>query len=133
MKNKLIKSLLIIISLLGLGATSSVSANNHSDTGFHFDLIGMTPKYTYTRPKTDASSSYAKVLSLRKIDAVTCFMVGPSGQNVNSAYVNLGAGQSSYISQYINEMGYTSCKLGVKNSYWVYESTVTGVWSPDSI
>ena len=133
MKNKLIKSLLIIISLLGLGATSSVSANNHSDTGFHFDLIGMTPKYTYTRPKTDASSSYVKVLSLYKGSAVTCFMVGPSGQNVNSAYVNLGAGQSSYISQYINEMGYTSCKLGVKNSYWVYESTVTGVWSPDSI
>ncbi|MGX7145191.1 DUF2712 domain-containing protein [Facklamia languida] len=133
MKNKLIKSLLIIISLLGLGATSSVSANNHSDTGFHFDLIGKTPKYTYTRPKTDATSSYVKVLSLHKVSAVTCFMVGPSGQNVNSVYVNLGAGQSSYISQYINEMGYTSCKLGVKNAYWVNRSTVTGVWSPDSI
>ena len=133
MKNKLIKSLLIIISLLGLGATSSVSANNHSDTGFHFNLRGTTPQYTYTRPKTDASSSYVKVLSLYNVSAVTCFMVGPSGQNVNSAYVSVGAGQRSYISQYINEMGYTSCKLGVKNSYWVYESTVTGVWSPDSI
>ncbi|EHR36780.1 DUF2712 domain-containing protein [Facklamia languida] len=133
MKNKLIKSLLIIISLLGLGATSLVSANNHSDTGFHFALGGIKPQYTYSRPKTDATSSYVKVLSLHNISTVTCFMVGPNGQNVNSAYVDIGAGQSSYISQYINEMGYTSCKLGVKNPYWVNKSTVSGVWSPDSI
>lgn len=133
MKNKIVKSLLIIFCLLGLVGTSLISANNHSDTGFHFNLRGEKPQYTYSRPKTDASSSYASVLSLYKVSSVTCFIVGPNGQNVNSAYIGLGAGQSSYISQYVNEMGYTSCKLGVKNSYRINSSTATGVWSPDSI
>ncbi|MFN0603501.1 hypothetical protein [Facklamia hominis] len=133
MKKGIIKNAFLAVSLFGLLGTSMVSANNHQDTGFSFDLKFRNTKYTEPRAKTDASSSYASITSLSNARSINCFIVGPGGENVNSSTVVLAPGQADFIHQYTYEWNYRSCKLGVrKNGGWD-NVHVTGVWSPDCI
>lgn len=111
----------------------SASANNHADTSFQFGLNAHFAKYTGSRNKTDASSVYVYVRNVTKAKDVACFAVGPNFENVSSSVVVLRSGTAAKISQYAYENGYRKVRLGVRNNSSWGASTVSGLWSPDSI
>lgn len=138
MKKKMLKNGIVAAlgaTMLAVGTTGIVSANNHSDSGFEFNLSPFqNSSYTSARRKTDKSRSYARVTQIGKGKAHV-WTIRANGSDIHTGSYDVKQGQSVKIYNRAYEMyGRTNIKLGVHTSSINYVHVhVKGLWSPDSI
>lgn len=125
------------ITLGTIGGTTSVLANNYTDSDFTFPY-GTTMQYTTARLKTDDSKMYMKCNSVSVNNAsYTAHAIGTNstsviGTDCSKGYTyKFGAGTSYYMTNWVNENGYTYGRIGAAPNY-SYGFTAKGVWSPDN-
>lgn len=137
MKSHLKKFLLgfVATAMVAVGSAGMVSANNHSDTAFDYNLPKFQRSdFTNSRQKQDKSRSYAKVTEIGE-GKLHVWTVRANGASVATGSADLGQGQSAKIYNRAYEMyGRTNIMLGMHTTNFELVSVhVRGVWSPDSI
>ncbi len=142
---KIISVVLCLLSIATLFIIP-VSANNHTDTNFSFNLPA-TYKYIVNlngRIKQDATGSYILSDSTNVSEGALFSIHGYNSQYPSSASqvtnctkntsARIWPGQARRIRQYVYEWGYTYAFIGgsaITNAGVGHE--LTGVWSPDSV
>lgn len=138
MKKKMLRNGVVAAlgaTMLAVGTTGIVSANNHSDSSFEFNLSPFEgSSYSSARLKTDKSRSYARVTQIGKGKAHV-WTERANGASINTGSYDLKQGQSVKIYNRAYEMyGRTNIMLGVHTASINYVRIhVKGLWSPDSI
>lgn len=109
-----------------------VQANNHGDTRYAVRYSGDGGDVsTPSRAKTDATSAYIKHGG--DVNAWVSVRVGNGiNQSANGGYYAANMGVGTYLPNYVNENGYSSCYLSLSPATHS-PIDIYGVWSPDSI
>ena len=125
--------LLLAVLASSLCFATPALANNHADTGWSAYLTGWDTADTPNRQKQDASSGYIMVQSTSRGRSVRAWMLGYGNENVGSATVTVGPGQSSYVTNYAYEWyGRKQVHMRIQNLANV-SGSASGLWSPDSV
>lgn len=131
---------ILLAATICMGTMSGITpvlANNCTDTSFSFTFANSM-KYTSARAKNDTSKIYMKCNSVSKSGATyTAHAIGTNststtGADCSGGYTyNFGAGTTRYMTNWVNENGYTYARIGASPNY-SYSFTAKGVWSPDN-
>lgn len=134
MKKKIVLS--VIVSVLLLGGSIPVLANNHTDTRWDFWLkIHQGNSYTPPRDKTDASSAYLQLTSLSRGTGVIGWLQMYNGEEIGSPKTFVKINNWKYVYNYAYERhGYSSVRMAIEaGEYYDVPVNAGGYWSPDSV
>lgn len=138
MKKKMLKNGVVAAvgaTMLAVGTTGIVSANNHGDSSWDAILPRNGGNYyTSARVKTDKTRSYVRVKQVGK-GHVNVWAQKSDGVEISNPKYKLGPGQSVKMYNRAYEVyGRVKIRLAVESAekYWVHVHA-SGVWSPDSV
>lgn len=125
--------LAVVAALVPAG--TALADNNHYDTSYSSQAAGHGVSYTDARDKTDYTSSWDACSG--GANHTVEVAASPEGywdvRFVGSEIYGWWSGKSGYLSNYVHETDTSYWALLWFNNTGSYATTISGVWSPDSV
>lgn len=121
------------IGIFAVQGDNALAAGNYGDTAYSSYAAPNNVSYTEAREKWDWTSSWDACYggSYHNVEVAATGWVWDV-QFVGSPLYWYGPGVSGYLDNYVGERGFPMALLWFNNRY-NFDTTISGVWSPDSI